>query len=380
MKVVVLSYYNPWISGGGHRPVCFLEEDLKKGHEVVFVFESLAEVECMPSFGLYKNPNLKLIRRDKHSGAFESMNSQAKDIVSEDYLLDVWKPDYIRSHNPVGSYIELLKRCKKKKIPHLYDQMDYWDGFPVQPWGECTEDAYIDLAVSNMTISNWLVEKNSLKTPKPFAMIPNAIKENFAEELSISYNEVERRNLKERKTVVYSGAIWPEWFDWDIMSYLIEMRPQYDFLMIGAYKPSSDEDDGRNVREIVAKLKTFDNVSFLGQISHMELIPHLQSSNVSIIPFVVNDVTEACSPLKCFEYLGASLPVVTTALPEIKDYPMVFAAHSKEKFLELLDSLLGYGITEEQYLEMKMFVDNNTWKARSNALEDVAIDMLSQGE
>lgn len=38
-----------------------------------------------------------------------------------------------------------------------------------------------------------------------------------------------------RKTVVYSGAIWPEWFDWDIMSYLIEMRPQYDFLMIGAY-------------------------------------------------------------------------------------------------------------------------------------------------
>ena len=38
-----------------------------------------------------------------------------------------------------------------------------------------------------------------------------------------------------------------------------------------------------------------------------------------MIPFVVNDVTEACSPLKCFEYLGASLPVVTTALPEIKD-------------------------------------------------------------
>ena len=44
-----------------------------------------------------------------------------------------------------------------------------------------------------------------------------------------------QRNLMKRKTVVYSGAIWPEWFDWDIMSYLIEMRPQYDFLMIGAY-------------------------------------------------------------------------------------------------------------------------------------------------
>lgn len=332
MKVVVLSYYNPWISGGGHRPVCFLEEDLKKGHEVVFIFESLAETEYMPSFGLYNNPNLKLVRRDKISGAFEAMNSQAKDIVSEEYLLDIWRPDYIRSHNPVGSYIELLTKCKEKNIPHLYDQMDYWDGFPVQPWGECTEDAYIDLAVSNMTISNWLVEKNSLKTLRPFVMVPNAIKENFAEELSIPYSEVTQRNLMKRKTVVYSGAIWPEWFDWDIMSYLIEMRPQYDFLMIGAYNPSSDEDDGRNVKEIVTKLKSFDNVSFLGQISHMELIPHLKGSNVSIIPFVVNDVTEACSPLKCFEYLGASLPVVTTALPEIKDYPMVFTAHVEMQF------------------------------------------------
>ncbi len=380
MKVVVLSYYNPWISGGGHRPVCVLEEDLKKGHEVVFIFESLAETEYMPSFGLYNNPNLKLVRRDKISGAFEAMNSQAKDIVSEEYLLDIWRPDYIRSHNPVGSYIELLTKCKEKNIPHLYDQMDYWDGFPVQPWGECTEDAYIDLAVSNMTISNWLVEKNSLKTLRPFVMVPNAIKENFAEELSIPYSEVTQRNLMKRKTVVYSGAIWPEWFDWDIMSYLIEMRPQYDFLMIGAYNPSSDEDDGRNVKEIVAKLKSFDNVSFLGQISHMELIPHLKGSNVSIIPFVVNDVTEACSPLKCFEYLGASLPVVTTALPEIKDYPMVFTAHSKEEFLELIDSLLEYGVTEEQYMEMKKFVDNNTWKARSNTLESVALDMLLQGE
>ena len=380
MKIVVLSYYNPWISGGGHRPVCFLEEDLKKGHEVVFIFESLAETECMLSFRLYNNPKLKLVIRDKYSGAFEAMNLQAQDIISEDYLLDVWKPDYIRSHNPVGSYIELLKRCKEKNIPHLYDQMDYWDGFPVQPWGECTEDAYIDFAVRNTTISNWIVVKNSLKTTKPFTIIPNAIKESFAEKLFVPYSDVEQRNILSRKTVVYSGAIWPEWFDWNIMSYLIEMRPQYDFLMIGAYNPSSDEDDGRNVKEIVARLKEFDNVTFLGQISHMELIPHLQRSNVSIIPFVVNDVTEACSPLKCFEYLGASLPVITTALPEIKDYPMVFTAHSKEEFLELLDSLIQCGITEEQYVEMKTFVNNNTWKARSNILESIALDMLSQGE
>ena len=162
-----------------------------------------------------------------------------------------------------------------------------------------------------MTISNWLVNKNSEKTNASFAMIPNAIKNTFAEELAVSYDEVVYRHSKSRKTVIYSGAIWPEWFDWDIMSFLIQSRPEYDFLMIGAYEPSSDEDDGRNVRNIVANLKQYSNVEFLGQISHRELIPYLRKCNVAIIPFVVNDVTEACSPLKCFEYLGASLPVVT---------------------------------------------------------------------
>ena len=49
MRIVVLSYYNPWICGGGHRPICFLEQDLEKGNEVVFVFESPAETEIMRS-------------------------------------------------------------------------------------------------------------------------------------------------------------------------------------------------------------------------------------------------------------------------------------------------------------------------------------------
>lgn len=380
MRITVLSYYNPWISGGGHRPVCFLEQDLNKGNEVVFIFESSAETENMAQFELYSNNNLKLIRRDKITGAYEAMNPQAAEIISEEYLLNVWKPDYVRSHNPVGSYIEFLKKCRKVKIPHLYDQMDYWDGFPVQPWGECTENDYIKFASSNMTISNWLVKKNALKTNASFAVIPNAIKEIFARKLAVSYDEVLTRHSKTRKTVIYSGAIWPEWFDWDIMSFLIKNRPEYDFLMIGAYNPSSDEDDGRNVKGIVKELKGYSNVSFLGQISHMELIPYLKNSNVAIIPFVVNDVTEACSPLKCFEYLGASMPVVTTALPEIEEYPLVYTAYSKEQFLEYIDSLISIPVTKEQYNDMATFIENNTWRTRSNELDAVAEKMMHEGE
>ena len=134
------------------------------------------------------------------------------------------------------------------------------------------------------------------------------------------------------------------------------------------------------MRNIVANLKQYSNVEFLGQISHRELIPYLRKCNVAIIPFVVNDVTEACSPLKCFEYLGASLPVVTTALPEIKDYPMVFTAHSKEEFLQFIDTLLTAPMSSDDYKQVSAFIDNNTWKARSNELDVVANAMIQMGE
>jgi len=378
MRIIVLSYYNPWISGGGHRPICFLEQDLKKGHEVVFIFESNSELETISNFEMYSHPNLKLIRRNKENGSFTPVNTQGEEIISEDYLLNCWKPDYVRSHNPVDSYIEFLKKCQAQNIPHLYDQMDYWDGFPVQPWGEYTENEYITYSNERITISNWLVEKNKCKTNALFHMIPNAIKDSFANALSIQYTDVLNRQLYSRKRIVYSGAIWPEWFDWDIMTYLIEQRPEYDFIMIGAYEPSSDEDDGRNVKEIVNGLKKHNNTKFMGQISHEELIPYLKSCNVAIIPFVVNNVTEACSPLKCFEYLGASMPVVTTYLPEISDYPSVYSAKDKIEFLDLIDSLVESAMSQEQYQQIKDFISENTWKSRSDELEKIALEMIQR--
>ena len=47
MKILILAYYNPWISGGGHRPICLCEEDIARGDEVVFLFESDSEIDQM---------------------------------------------------------------------------------------------------------------------------------------------------------------------------------------------------------------------------------------------------------------------------------------------------------------------------------------------
>ncbi len=136
MKILILAYYNPWISGGGHRPICLCEEDIARGDEVVFLFESDSEIDQMKKFSLFNSHRLRLLRRDKESGKLIAMHQQAEIFETEDDILEKWRPDYIKSHNPVESFLGILKKAKEKGIFHIYDQMDFWDGFPVQPWGK----------------------------------------------------------------------------------------------------------------------------------------------------------------------------------------------------------------------------------------------------
>ncbi len=377
-RIMVLSFYTPWVSGGGHRPVCFLEEDIRKGREVVFVYVSESEAELMKNHQMAYNSNLKLAKYEKETNTLSFY-----DVEKGEYYMTVdlykfaleWRPDIVRSHNPVQDYINFLCFCVENGLPHVYDQMDYWDGFPVKPWGEGTEKKYIELASCCVTISYWLENKN--EDVENMRVIPNGIKRTFLDKLmepDVSKVAAHFENLD--KCVLYVGAIWPEWFDWDVVKYIVKARPEYKFIFIGPYISSAEEDDGRAVADIVKEVSQYGNAVFLGQIAHEDIIPWLKRGKVGLIPFVVNDVTEACSPLKCYEYLSAYLPVVSSALPEITDCPSVSLTSSKEEFLQEIDRYINTKREEEDYLMIKEFNLQNTWECRSNVLDDVMMSAI----
>ena len=79
--------------------------------------------------------------------------------------------------------------------------------------------------------------------------------------------------------------------------------PEFDFVFIG---PNYDQSmDGQPVFDL-------DNVHWLGPKDYDELPRYLQEFSVATIPFVLNDVTHAVSPVKLHEYLAAGKPVVAT--------------------------------------------------------------------
>ncbi|WP_395736459.1 glycosyltransferase [Prosthecobacter sp.] len=110
--------------------------------------------------------------------------------------------------------------------------------------------------------------------------------------------------------IVYFGMI-DERLDVDLLIQLARRLPQARFRMIGPVLI-----DTRRLRELP-------NMRLEAQLPFADLPAALISANLFIMPFVVNELSKSCSPLKIKEYLACGRPVVAMALPEtqrLKDY------------------------------------------------------------
>ena len=110
------------------------------------------------------------------------------------------------------------------------------------------------------------------------------------------------------------------------------------------------------------------NVRLLGSRRIDELPAYLQNCDVAILPFVPGKISDAVSPIKIFEYLAMSKPVVATALPEISHYPNVFIARTVDEFADLCSRQDLRGSKAES------FIMRNTWQCRAVDLVRPKVD------
>ena len=99
-----------------------------------------------------------------------------------------------------------------------------------------------------------------------------------------------------------------DWLDQDLIVYLATRHPEWSIALVG-----------RTCVDVSA-LKTLPNVHFLGRKPHAELPLYCKGFAVGLIPHHVNELTRHMNPIKLREYLSAGLPVVSTALPEVRNY------------------------------------------------------------
>jgi glycosyltransferase involved in cell wall biosynthesis/predicted nucleic acid-binding Zn-ribbon protein len=197
--------------------------------------------------------------------------------------------------------------------------------------------------------------------------LPNGVEfEHFADESVAIPDDPDLRKALSRGTPVagYYGAL-AEWFDYSLLERLARARPDWTFVLIGP-----DYDGSLRDRPVLR----LSNVFWLGPRKYPTLPGYLRAFDVATIPFVINDITLATSPLKLYEYFAGGKPVVTSAMPECVAYPQVIAAETAEEWSAALDRAMRQSRDADFVGALRDLARENSWMTRARA----AIEALSR--
>lgn len=137
-------------------------------------------------------------------------------------------------------------------------------------------------------------------------VLPNAIDLDRVDRASTGLDRG-RRNL-----AVYAGG-WNNRLDIDLMHNLITRNPSWDFAFLGAAPDKRFND--------------YSNIEFFGDVSYEVVLKVLYRAKLGLIPFVVNEFTEASSFLKVLDYLACGVRVGATNLTSLSQWSQNYPNH-----------------------------------------------------
>jgi GT2 family glycosyltransferase/glycosyltransferase involved in cell wall biosynthesis len=268
-------------------------------------------------------------------------------------------------HEPVVYIGSPWHRGTLKYFDHPVIVYDHYDDLAV--WNARQEDHQYLLQNAKVVLvtARGLLQKAKITRPDSL-FAPNAVDFDFIQKFRPGENPDDiPEDLKSilglgKPVIGYSGAI-AEWFDYDLMREVVRACPDWEFVFIGVNYDQS------LIRSGILE-SGLENLHWLGMKPYDELFRYVWRFDVGIIPFKVNNITLATSPIKLFEYMACAKPVVSTPLPECKEYPGVFIAETTGQFIDRLRLALHAG-TDEVYLRtIDQVARQNTWAHRAEAI------------
>lgn len=130
-------------------------------------------------------------------------------------------------------------------------------------------------------------------------------------------------DLPDSPVVVYVGTLHENRLDVALVTELAAAAPEVAFALVG---PDSLAASSR------AALRARSNVLLLGPKQHRDVPAYLQHADVVIVPHVVSRFTETLDPIKAYECLAVSTPVVATPVAGFREHEGAMHIASRESF------------------------------------------------
>ena len=251
----------------------------------------------------------------------------------------------------------------------IYDHFDEIEIFSADP---ADHQALLERAEIVLVTAQRLMEK--IKDQRPDAIFaPNGVDFPFVQSAqpfdppSPAPADLQPILAKGKPVMGYSGAL-AEWFDYDLLHAVAKSCPELEFVLLGVSYDGSLERSGLLDSGL-------ENMHWLGMKSYSELFSYVWLFTAGIIPFKINEITLSTTPVKLFEYMACELPVVTTAMPEARNYAGVFIAESGEdleqsmaNFVTQIHAALLARKDPGYLYSIRKVATENTWDSRVEAV------------
>lgn len=143
-----------------------------------------------------------------------------------------------------------------------------------------------------------------------------------------------------------------DWVDLELVAYVARARPRWSVALIG-----QQLDD-------VGPIAGLPNVHLLGRKPHGLLPAYCKGMDVGLIPYRLDERMKFVNPIKLREYLSAGLPVVSTAVPEVRNHARWCAiADGGPGFVDAIERALATD-TDRLRRERSAAMSRETWPRR----------------
>jgi GT2 family glycosyltransferase/glycosyltransferase involved in cell wall biosynthesis len=255
-----------------------------------------------------------------------------------------------------------LAECLRDRLGWrvVYDCMDEWTNFP--GFGESVlslEEKLVRGADATIVSADRLEEKWRGAAPR-LVLARNGMD---AEHYRARYAPNELLGKVRHPVIGYYGAL-ASWVDVPLLTKIADAHPEATIVLAGG---QFDVD--------LTPIATRPNVRLLGQRPYDEMPQLLWNFDVCIIPFLVNDITEATNPVKFYEYLYGGKPVVAPALTELLPYADVsYLARGHDEFLTQLERALAEPPDDPRRAARRQVAEENDWEQRYEAIDDGVVE------
>ena len=336
--VTAIPYYD---IGGGQRASQLTKTFQRQGYFVRYFYAEYSYDKKLESVS---------IPAGVHTRITEEVIEALRKEVSEDELFIF--------ESPLQAFLPILDIAAEKGCRIVYENIDNWETslgrkfFKEDVLRGFLEKAHILVGTAKPLVKQLedYLERFGLAS-KPILYLPNAVDG----EIFCGKTKHMRPNdlVQGERTFLYYGTLWGEWFDWDIVLGLAKKNPQYAINLIG------------NTEGIQRQIKEYpSNIHFLGLKAQSELPAYLQYVDYTLLPFKTGEIGDYVSPLKIFEYIAMHTKVLTTPLPDIKNYPNLYFGNTAEEWERIV-----LEDTEVDVEAAERFTAQNTWESRIEALQ-----------